>query len=115
MFGPDSLQQEFATWTDESESQDFWRLPLLLGLGTFFSASAEDSAPNRRPENISARNVFEATLNDYYQEGSIYHLFFQKGQLTIPAVVTTSTFQEFETQTGTNSFLAIKSANIKII
>jgi molybdate transport system ATP-binding protein len=68
-----------------------------------------------RPGNISARNVLEAALDDYYQEGKLYHLFFKAGGLCIPAVVTSNTFQEMNLGKNRSMFLAIKSANVKII
>ncbi len=68
-----------------------------------------------RPENVSVRNLVEATLDDYYQEGMLFHLSFRVGEVCIPAVITANAFQELDLKRQTTSFLGVQAANVKII
>lgn len=68
-----------------------------------------------RPRNLSARNVIEATLDECYRKGTIYHLNFRAGGVCIPALMTTNAFKEMRLEQNGLSFLAIKSSNVRII
>jgi len=68
----------------------------------------------KRPEKASVQNLVEATLEDYYQDGILYRLFFRSGEVRIPAVVTSNAFQELNLERNSASFLGIKAVNVKI-
>jgi molybdate transport system ATP-binding protein len=68
-----------------------------------------------RPENVSARNVIAADLDECRREGTLYHLSFTAGGLRIPALMTTNAFNEMGLEKGKPSYLAIKSSNVRII
>jgi len=67
-----------------------------------------------RPEKTSIQNLVQATLEDYYKEGVLYHLTFRSGEVCIPAVVTSSAFQELNLKRKSTSFLGVKAANVKL-
>lgn len=66
------------------------------------------------PVNASVQNLVEATLDDYYREGMLYHLTFRSGEVCIPAVVTSSSFQELNLERSNSLFLGVKAANVKL-
>lgn len=68
----------------------------------------------KRPEKTSIQNLVEATLEDYYKEGVLYHLSFRSGEVNIPAVVTSSSFHELNLERNGRSFLGVKAANVKL-
>jgi molybdate transport system ATP-binding protein len=68
----------------------------------------------QRPDNHSVQNIVEATLEDYYKEGILYHLFFRSGEVRIPAVVTSSAFHELNLERNRSSFLSVKATNVRI-
>ena len=67
-----------------------------------------------RPANSSIQNLVQATLEDYYKEGILYHLSFRCGDLLIPAVVTTSAFHEMDLRRDATKYLGVKAANVKL-
>ena len=67
-----------------------------------------------RPVNSSIQNLVQATLEDYYKEGILYHLSFRCGNVSIPAVITSSAFHEMDLRRDATKFLGVKAANVKL-
>jgi molybdate transport system ATP-binding protein len=67
-----------------------------------------------QPETPSPENIVPATLTDYHKEGILYHLSFSSGEVRIPAVVTSSAFQEMELHRDDAMFLGVRTDNVKL-
>lgn len=65
-----------------------------------------------RPQKTSIQNLVDATLEDYYQEGILYHLSFRSQGVRIPAVITASAFQELDIHRDDTMCLGVKAANV---
>ncbi|NDV18622.1 ATP-binding cassette domain-containing protein [Pseudodesulfovibrio sp. JC047] len=68
----------------------------------------------QRPSQSSIQNLVDATLEDYYQEGILYHLSFRSQGVCIPAVITASAFQELDLHRNEELCLGVKAANVTL-
>lgn len=77
-----------------------------------------------RPENVmvyqdkpdcSQRNIFKATLEEFYHEGNLCHLSYKRNDMRIPVTMMTNTFYELNLTENINSYLAIRPSDLRII
>ncbi|MBI9111133.1 ABC transporter ATP-binding protein [Maridesulfovibrio ferrireducens] len=68
-----------------------------------------------KPTDAFERNIFEATLDDFYHEGNLCHLSYSSKGVRIPVMMMTNSFYEMDLKKDQSSFLAIRSHDLRIL
>lgn len=70
---------------------------------------------NKRPSGLSARNIIEAYIEDYFIEGRVVFVMLRLREQIFKAVLTLNSFEELNLKHGGIIFLIIKATTVRII
>ncbi len=67
-----------------------------------------------KPTELSARNILEVEVLDYYVDGRVAYVFLKLGEQTLKATLTISSFEELKISEGKKVFIAVKATAVRI-